>query len=159
MGIAASDLCQHVIRPTLIYLERYSTAAEALLLGAAACQSALGAVLTDRRGHGLYRIGSQRHAQLWDQHLALDPDLASKIRGLASQHAFLSAPHLELTVNLRYATAIAWMLVEAADKPLPASHDLLGLARVWRQVFYPQGRSRDFIDAWQHCIGKVPIAA
>ena len=46
MGIAASDLCQHVIRPTLIYLERYSTAAEALLLGAAACQSALGAVLT-----------------------------------------------------------------------------------------------------------------
>ena len=87
MGIAASDLCQHVIRPTLIYLERYSTAAEALLLGAAACQSALGAVLTDRRGHGLYRIGSQRHAQLWDQHLARDPDLASKIRGLASQHA------------------------------------------------------------------------
>ena len=51
------------------------------------------------------------------------------------------------------------MLVEAADKPLPASHDLLGLARVWRQVFYPQGRSRDFIDAWQHCIGKAPIAA
>ena len=38
MGIAASDLCQHVIRPTLIYLERYSTAAEALLLGAAVVQ-------------------------------------------------------------------------------------------------------------------------
>lgn len=159
MGIAASDLCQHVIRPTLIYLERYSASAEALLLGAAACQSGLGTVLTDRRGHGLYRIASQRHAQLWDEHLARDPDLASKIRGLASQHAFLSAPHAELTVNLRYATAIAWMLVEATDKPLPTSQDHLGLARLWRQVFCPQGRLRDFIDAWQHCIGNLPVAA
>ncbi|HCP55263.1 MAG TPA: hypothetical protein DIU04_10990, partial [Pseudomonas sp.] len=42
MGIAASELCQHVIRPTLIYLGRHCAAAEALLLGAAACQSGLG---------------------------------------------------------------------------------------------------------------------
>ena len=159
MGIAASDLCQHVIRPTLIYLERYSTAAEALLLGAAACQSALGAVLTDRRGHGLYRIGSQRHAQLWDQHLARDPDLASKIRGLASQHAFLSAPHLELTVNLRYATAIAWMLIETEHRELPAADDLLGMAQVWRRVFKPHGRTKDFIAAWQRCIGSLSQVA
>lgn len=159
MGIAASDLCQHVIRPTLIYLERHSPTAEALLLGAAACQSTLGTVLTDRRGHGLYRIAAQRHQQIWDQHLALDPDLASKVRGLASQHAFLGAPHLELTVNLRYATAIAWILVEAAAMPLPENHDLLGLARIWRQVFHPQGRSRDFINAWQRCIGDITQAA
>ena len=159
MGIAACELSQYVIRPTLLYLGRHSNAAEALLLGAAASQSGLGSALDDKHGHGLYRIAALRHQQLWDQHLALDPDLASQVRGLASQHAFLAAPHLELTVNLRYATAIAWMLVEAADKPLPASHDLLVLARVWRQVFYPQGRSRDFIDAWQHCIGKAPIAA
>ena len=159
MGIAASDLCQHVIRPTLIYLERYSTAAEALLLGAAACQSALGAVLTDRRGHGLYRIGSQRHAQLWDQHLALDPELASQVRGLASQHAFLAAPHLELTVNLRYATAIAWMLIEAEHRELPDADDLMGMAQVWRRVFKPHGRSKDFIAAWQRCIGNLSQVA
>lgn len=107
MGIAASDLRQHVIRPTLLYLGRHSSTAEALLLGAAASQSGLGSVLDDRQGHGLYRISELRHQQLWDQHLARDPDLASLVRGLASQHAFLAAPHLELTVNLRYATAIA----------------------------------------------------
>ncbi|AMK29935.1 hypothetical protein AWT69_001298 [Pseudomonas putida] len=141
-----------MIRPTLIYLGRHSDSAEALLLGVAASQSALGAALHDRRGHGLYRIGGNRHRCLWDEYLARDPELASLVRGLASQHAFLGGPHLELTVNLRYATAIAWMLIEEQALPLPAADDLLGLARIWRQTFHPQGRLRDFTHAWQHCI-------
>jgi hypothetical protein len=159
MGIAASELCKHVIRPTLIYLGRHSATAEALLLGTAASQSALGAALDDCRGHGLYRIAEFRHQMLWDEHLARDPDLASRVRGLASQHAFLAAPHLELTVNLRYATAIAWLLVEAANLRLPADDDLLGLSLIWRQVFHPQGRPRDFIEAWRRCVGHLSHAA
>ncbi|WP_372822248.1 hypothetical protein ACCE15_05985 [Pseudomonas parafulva] len=150
MGIAANELNQYVIRPTLIYLDRHSASAEALLLGVAASQSSLGAALHDRRGHGLYRIGETRHQTLWDDYLARDPELASLVRGLASQHAFLGGPHLELTVNLRYATAIAWMLIEEQATPLPAADDLLGLARIWRQTFHPQGRLRDFTQAW-HC--------
>lgn len=152
MGIAANELSRYVIRPTLIYLGRHSDSAEALLLGVAASQSALGAALHDRRGHGLYRIGGNRHRCLWDEYLARDPELASLVRGLASQHAFLGGPHLELTVNLRYATAIAWMLIEEQALPLPAADDLLGLARIWRQTFQPQGRLRDFTHAWHHCI-------
>ena len=159
MGIAACDLSQHVIRPTLIYLGRHSPSAEALLLGAAASQSGLGAALDDSHGYGLYRIAALRHQQLWDLHLALDPELASQVRGLASQHAFLAAPHLELTVNLRYATAIAWLMVEMHNSPLPAADDLLGLARVWRQVFQPRGRLRDFIEAWKRCVGNVSQVA
>ena len=54
MGIAASELCRYVIRPTLIYLGRHCATAESLLLGIAASQSALGSALHDRRGHGLY---------------------------------------------------------------------------------------------------------
>ncbi|MDG9922786.1 MULTISPECIES: hypothetical protein [unclassified Pseudomonas] len=159
MGIAASELCQHVIRPTLVYLGRHSATAEALLLGAAASQSALGSALTDSQGHGLYRISAVRHQQLWDQHLALDPDLASLVRGLASQHAFLAAPHLELTVNLRYATAIAWLLVESEQATLPAADDLHGMARIWRKVFHPHGRLRDFLQAWQQCVPPPHQAA
>nr|WP_298142146.1 hypothetical protein [uncultured Pseudomonas sp.] len=159
MGIAACDLSQHVIRPTLIYLGRHSPSAEALLLGAAASQSGLGTALDDSHGYGLYRIAALRHQQLWDLHLALDPELASQVRGLASQHAFLAAPHLELTVNLRYATAIAWLMVEMQNSPLPAADDLLGLARVWRQVFQPRGRLRDFIEAWKRCVGNVSQVA
>jgi hypothetical protein len=159
MGIAACELSQYVIRPTLLYLGRHSPAAEALLLGAAASQSGLGSALDDKYGHGLYRIAELRHQQLWDQHLARDPELASQIRGLASQHAFLAAPHLELTVNLRYATAIAWMLIEADNSPLPEADDLLGMARIWRRVFRPHGRQRDFIAAWQRCVGSLSQVA
>ncbi|MDW9406100.1 hypothetical protein GE454_23990 [Pseudomonas soli] len=152
MGIAASELSRYVIRPTRIDLGRHCYSAEALLLGVAASQSGLGAALHDRRGHGLYRIGENRHSSLWDEYLARDPELASLVRGLASQHAFLGGPHLELTVNLRYATAIAWMLIEEQATPLPAADDLLGLARIWRQTFHPQGRLRDFTHAWHQCI-------
>ncbi|WP_439888075.1 hypothetical protein ACSX1C_02395 [Pseudomonas sp. MBLB4123] len=159
MGIAACELCQHVIRPTLVYLGRHSVSAEALLLGAAASQSGLGSALDDRRGHGLYRITERRHQGLWDLHLAQDPDLASQVRGLASQHAFLAAPHLELTVNLRYATAIAWLLIEVEHLVLPAADDLLGLAQVWRRVFQPNGQPGAFIEAWQRCVGNVSRVA
>ncbi|MDY7561441.1 hypothetical protein QN382_19250 [Pseudomonas sp. 10B1] len=152
MGIAASELSQHVIRPTLIYLGCHSLCAESLLLGVAASQSALGDALDSRRGHGLYRITESRHQQLWDNYLALDPDRASLVRGLASQHAFLKGPHLELTVNMRYATAIAWLLIEAQGSPLPATCDVLSMARIWRQTFQPQGRLRDFAMAWQNCV-------
>lgn len=155
MGIAASELCRYVIRPTLMYLGSHSKTAEALLLGIAASQSALGSALHDRRGHGLYRITEPRHRALWDHYLALDPERASLVRGLASQHAFLSGPHLELTVNLRYATAIAWLLVEEQHTSLPAADDLLGMARIWRKTFQPQGRLRDFAYAWQTCISPL----
>ncbi len=159
MGIAASELSQHVIRPTLLYLGRDSTAAEALLLGIAASQSALGAALYQHHGHGLYGIKETCHLQLWDHYLARSPDLASQVRGLASQHAFLVSPHLELTVNLRYATAIAWLLVEAQQLPLPGANDLLGQAQIWRQVFHPNGRPEEFLDAWRRCIGAAIQAA
>ena len=159
MGIAACELSQYVIRPTLLYLGRHSNAAEALLLGAAASQSGLGSALDDKHGHGLYRIAALRHQQLWDQHLALDPELASQVRGLASQHAFLSGPQLELAVNLRYATAIAWLLVEQQRPALPAPGDVLAMARIWKEIFHPQGRLRDFTQAWQTCVSPMKQAA
>jgi hypothetical protein len=149
MGIAASELCRYVIRPTLIYLGRHNREAESFLLGVAASQSALGAELDSQRGHGLYGISDTLHYRLWDSYLAKDPDLASLVRGLASQHAFLTGPDLELTVNLRYSTAIAWMMVEASRFSLPAQNDVMGMARIWRRIFQPQGRLADFTTAWQ----------
>lgn len=155
MGIAARDLSRHVIRPTLLYLGRPNPAAESFLLAVAASQSDLGAALDSRRGHGLYSISECRHRQLWDNYLARDPELASLVRGLASQHAFLTGPHLELTVNLRYSTAIAWLMVEAHGFHLQPDEDPRVMAKMWREIFQPQGRLRDFISAWQSCITPV----
>lgn len=155
MGIAAVHLHRHVIRPTLSYLGCDHPCAEALLLGIAASQSALGSALDSPTGHGLYHISERHHQQLWDNYLALDPNLASLVRGLASQHAFLSGPHLELTVNLRYATAIAWLMVQAQAHSLPNEEDALGMARIWKQIFQPRGRLRDFVTTWQASVAPL----
>ncbi len=159
MGIAASDLNQHVIRPTLVYLNCQCVAAEALLLGVAACQTSLGAELDNHSGYGLYRISAAHHQHLWDHYLAVDPELASRVRGLASQHAFLGAPHFELTVNLRYATAIAWLLIEQRHKVLPAADDLGAQALIWQQIFAPCRQPNEFVRAWQRCIQHSATAA
>lgn len=56
---------------------------------------------------GLFHIKEEQHTTIWDDHLVKNPNLASSVRGLASQHQFLKTPHTELCTNLNYATAIA----------------------------------------------------
>lgn len=160
MGIAASELRRSVIRPALNYLDRHTPQAETFLLCVAACQSAFGSALDDASGRGLYRITDTQHGRLWDDYLAADPELASRVRGLASQHAFLAGPHLELTVNLRYATAIAWLLVEAAGNCPASESSALEMAHIWRKVFQPAGQIPNFIDAWRiNALGITQNAA
>lgn len=139
MEIRAHELCQQIIRPTLQHLDSLNPAHERLLLLAALCR--------DSRASGQlgpWGMSGERHRQLWDQYLARDPELASRVRGLASQHAFLADPELELCVNLRYACAMAWVALRQALAGRDLQGDLDSLALLWRQVFAPQGRLRRF---------------
>lgn len=109
MKLAPHELRDMIIRPTLDYLGCYNQAVENLLVALAQlqeyqCQSPA------CRSRGLYPIDADLHQRVWDQYLAFNPDLASRIRGLASQHEFLNHPHSELNTNLSYATAIAWAI-------------------------------------------------
>ena len=140
MGIYAQDLKESVIHPTLTQLNQWTPAIEALLLGTASIMSNLGDCLSvdsmatnnQQRLFGLYLISKKKHRDIWDNHLAYNSDLASVIRGLASQRLFLENPENELVTNLSYATAIAWAtydenLVEFPDDPC----NLLELATCW----------------------------
>ncbi len=93
MGIAASELCRYVIRPTLIYLGRHEprplnpccwVSRPASRNWVPPCTTVAATAST--------ASPNPRHRALWDTYLALDPERASLVRGLASQHAFLSAP-------------------------------------------------------------------
>lgn len=109
MKIAPNELRELIIRPTLEGLGCYNSAIENLLVALAQMQE-----FNSQSHHwqiqGLYPIDAELHQRVWDKHLAFDPDLASRIRGLASQRAFLNNPHRELNTNLSYATAIAWAI-------------------------------------------------
>lgn len=152
--VAPQSLRCHIIRPTLAYLGIASTAAENLLLGTLLT---LAWLPTDKRGCdgiGPYAISPAVHTRLWDEYLALHPDLASLIRGLASQRCFLQDPHAELAYNLAYATAIAWMLYQQQAVCMDDCADMPALARIWQLAYPHQGASaRDFINSWNMAHG------
>ena len=139
----------HVIRPTLTYLGVADTSAENLLLGTLLAMAWLPADKQSGDGIGPYGISASVHTRLWDDYLATQPDLASLIRGLASQRCFLQDPHAELAYNLAYATAIAWMIYQQQAVSLTEASDTQALAHVW-QLTYPHrgGLARDFISSW-----------
>ena len=113
MSINAQELNDMVIRPVLNDLGESSQFAEHFLLKLALHKSECGEHLSGRGtsgGLGIYGISPKAHTELWDRYLTFQPDLASKVRGLASQRAFLNSPHAELTTNLAYASAVAWLI-------------------------------------------------
>ena len=145
MGICTEEFRQCVVRPTLEHLGHWSQAAENLLIGTAAQESGLGFHLTEgnNRGIGIYQIRRRIHRSIWDNYLVNHPELASRIRGLASQHEFLSHPHAELATNLSYATAIAWMIYYRHNKQLPNASDLEALSHFWQRYYQrPRGMKR-----------------
>ena len=121
MNISTTNLRQYVIEPTLHYLGMHSLAAIHMLEGVANHESSCDPFSAEHQGLGIYQITTLQHRLIWDKYLAFQPDLASQVRGLASQHQFLKDPDSELITNLRYSTAIAWMLFlhnESSEVPM-----------------------------------------
>lgn len=112
MDLSPKELREMVIRPTLIAIDKYSLAAENLLMAIALVKQENMHKLeaTNGKAYGIFQIDVPSHQRVWDKYLAFNPELASRIRGLASQREFLKQPHLELATNLSYTTAIAWAL-------------------------------------------------
>ena len=142
MGICTQELKRWVIQPTLQRLNINNKAAVRLLLGTAAQESAMGSHLkaSGQKGSGIYQIHGLTHRHIWDDYLAMHPDIASLVRGLASQRDFLDHPHAELTTNLSYATAIAWFnYARHPEFCLPGNADLNTLARLSKRFYHPKG--------------------
>jgi hypothetical protein len=115
MYVTAEHLKEQVIQPTLKYLGAWSLSAEQFLLSTAINAPELGLFSSRTDSLGIFHITSGQHREIWDKYLAFDPDLASRVRGLASQRAFLSDPDSELQTNLSYCTAIAWLLYQRSS--------------------------------------------
>ncbi|GAA5316156.1 MAG: hypothetical protein AseanaTS_13610 [Candidatus Pelagadaptatus aseana] len=166
MGICAEELRAYVVAPCLEHLGEWSKAAENLLLGTAALESSMGFHLHNhgQRGVGLFQILPERHTEIWDHFLIGDADMASKVRGLASQREFLVHPHAELATNLSYATAIAWMIYKYNRITLPDASDTEGLAKAWIKGYH-NGDAEEttschlFVNAYQRHVSSTASAA
>ena len=125
MYIAVEHLRDQVIEPTLKYLGAWTPSAEAFLLDSAVDAPELGLFSPRNDGLGIFHITPDQHRDIWDRYLAFKPEMASRIRGLASQRAFLTNPDNELQTNLSYCTAIAWLLYQRSNpaKDAPAQEE------------------------------------
>lgn len=154
-----SDTLHFVIAHTLKTLGNYSTAAVKLLELTANLQTEHYAA-KPQSGLGLYRIEPSTHRQVWDDYLAFKPDLASTIRGLASQKAFLQNPHFELATNLGYASAIAWLIYQRGELTLPDAEDHHALTDCWARYFIDSPQPAPAVvqaqtSKAQHCLDLI----
>jgi len=115
MYVTAEHLRDQVIQPTLKYLGAWTPTMESALLGLAVEAPDVGLFSETKDSLGIFHITAAQHRDIWDRYLAFKPEMASTIRGLASQRAFLSDPDSELQTNLSYCTAIAWLLHQRAN--------------------------------------------
>ena len=118
MYVTAEHLRDQVVQPTLKYLGVWSPTIEDFLLTAAVDAPDLGLFSAQQDSLGIFHITRKQHREIWDNYLAYNPELASRVRGIASQRAFLSDPDKELQTNLSYCTAIAWLLYERSKPAL-----------------------------------------
>lgn len=126
MYVTAEHLRDQVIQPTLKYLGAWTPTIESFLLDAAVDAPDLGLFSVTKDGLGIFRITAAQHRDIWDRYLAFKPEMASRIRGLASQRTFLTDPDGELQTNLSYCTAIAWLLYQRANMAIDKLDDQRG---------------------------------
>lgn len=154
-------LRDYVIAETLDYLEEGCEAAVNLLLGTAAQESRLGTEMGNGKLFGLYQISAATHRSVWDKFLIHHPETASRVRGLAGQHSFLSNPHNELVGNLKYATAIAWMVYKRRrEMSLPHPEDTRALAACWHHHYPHHGHACNpqmFITRYFQLVRHLPV--
>ncbi|HLA32104.1 MAG TPA: hypothetical protein VJ047_13875 [Pseudomonas sp.] len=131
MPYTAHFMLENLIRPLLAELGEQRAGMAELLLR---CWQ-LGCSSGHPDGLGPYALSSAQHRQLWDGWLAWRVELASQIRGLASQHHFLRDPDAELACNLFYSTALAWVAIIASERTIPGAGDSAGQTLLWQQVF------------------------
>lgn len=159
MQLSASDLRHQIIRPTLAYLGIHCPVAEELLLTTATMESELNPLCKRDDGIGIYQITAWQHRMVWDEYLAFQPDLASSVRGLASQHRFLQDPDQELGCNLSYATAIAWLMYQRSGIDVRADANPEVLCGLWQECFHPGARSSAQTQRFRGCLDRYHTAA
>jgi hypothetical protein len=131
MRISSTIIYQDIVQPCLAYLDLNN---DQLAVFLTAVQS-LHHLSKNTNTFGLYHISHDHHWGIWDNYLVKHPELASRIRGMASQRRFLDNPDLELIVNNGYATAIAAMIAKRnTELEHRSTFQYADLAKLWRTV-------------------------
>lgn len=140
MNAICIDLKKTIIEPALVAAGLESPVLPGLLNAIALAESQH----HRPNRHGPYGMTAWVHRRVWDQYIVHSPDLACRIRGLASQRHFLEDPHAELDLNWGYATALAGLnCLFHTQGLLPDAHQVDSAVELWRRAFHRGHRVDD----------------
>lgn len=131
-----------VIRPTLIELNMHNEAAENLMIGTALVESHLTHLRQTGGGPalGLWQMEPATHDDMWATYLNRKPDLAQRVRGLAShRYAATLVDAADMIGNLYYACAMARLKYWRVPQALPAANNIEALGYYWKQHYNTAG--------------------
>lgn len=147
--ISPAHLLDHIIRPVLKSLDLHSPAAEKLMLGTAATESACGQYLVQLGGPalGIWQMEAATHDDCWTNYLAHRPQMYGRIKRFVINSAH---PAEEMVGNLYYACAMARIKYARDSAPIPDT--LPEQAAFWKRVYNSAagaGTAEKYIAAWR----------
>lgn len=133
----------YIVNPALRFIDAWSAAAEELIMLTAAQESRLGYYVHQLDGgpaSGALEMEPQTHDSLWANYLNFRPDLAQRLRLLASyRYAGSIIPASEMNGNLLYAVAMARVKYKTIAAPLPHVDDIQGMAGYYKAHYNTAG--------------------
>ncbi|MBT4083561.1 MAG: hypothetical protein HOD58_06290 [Gammaproteobacteria bacterium] len=153
--IHCAHLRKQIIRPTLKFLDKWSPAAENLLLGTAAQESQMGTYLRQIGGGpacGMFQIEPKTNRDVWNKYLKYRPDIAEKVSSF--MYSGFDQDFM-LVSSLPYATSIARLVYWRSPLPLPNANDVEGLAEMWKEVYNTKngaGTEQEFVENYHRYV-------
>ena len=147
---------EHIIRPCLDGLGRWSQQAENLLILTAAVESHLGTYVRQKGGGpalGIYQMEPATHDDIWRNYLTYKPDLAAAVRetsGIGQEQCIPA----RLVWDLRYSTCMARVHYLRVKYTIPGSANWQGLAQYWKDHYNTAlgaGTPEKALEACRNC--------
>lgn len=149
--IHQGQLCDYVIRPALEGLDAWSPAAERLVWGTAAVESAGGYYLAQHPegpALGIFQMESATHNDLRWNYFHHRPKLERKLRDLVGG----TLKPDRMRSDLLYAAAFCRLHYLRRPEPLPNADDIEGMARYWKMFYntrHGAGTVGYFLREWE----------
>lgn len=150
MSFHALQFRMEVIRPALVSINKWSRAAEDLLMGTAAVESKLGTYLvqlSNGPAKGVFQMEPATHDDIWDNFLSFRPELVQDI--LSSLGLVWRPGASRMVWDLRYAAIMARMHYLRVPEKLPSS--VRGQAEYWKKYYNTalgDGQPSHYVAAW-----------
>lgn len=140
-GLDPEQIARHIIKPTLQYIDLWSSAAGVIVLGTGMVESRLRYVdqidKANKPGpaYGLWQCEEPTHSDYWHNFLRFQNGLRDKCIGLVTRRSSLFPAVDELVFNLAYAAAMCRVHYRRVPAALPARDDAKGMSEYWKRWY------------------------